>query len=143
MTDERSAETAPTWFTIAAIAALLWEVLGCAMYLMQVLADPASLPRDQQALALATPSWMTATYGVAVWVGLVGAILLVARNRKAEPLLMVSLLAVLVQFSGLLIVRELRQSTPSDAFFLPFVIALVSYAVWHLAWRARRAGWLR
>ncbi|MCY7280865.1 MAG: hypothetical protein LH610_08225 [Sphingomonas bacterium] len=134
---------APRWFTLAAIAALLFEMFGCVMYLMQVSVDPASLPVDQRALWDAAPMWMVAAYAVAVWVGLIGAILLVMRRRLAEKLLLVSLIAVVVQFSALLLVPQLRNLTTSDALFLPFVIIVVSYSIWHFAWTARRAGWLR
>ncbi len=134
---------APRWFTIAAIGAVLFELAVCTTYLMQVLVDPAALPVDQRALWDAAPGWMVAAYAVAVWVGLIGAILLVMRRRLAEKLLLVSLVAVLVQFSALLLVPELRNLTTSDALFLPFVIIVVCYVIWHFAWTARRAGWLR
>ena len=134
---------APRWFTLAALAAVAWEIVGCTMYLMQVRVDPASLPVDQRALWDAAPGWMIAAYAVAVWVGLIGAILLVMRRRLAEKLLLVSLIAVLVQFSALLLVPELRNLTTSDALFLPFVITVVCYVIWHFAWTSRRAGWLR
>ena len=134
---------APRWFTLAAIGALLFELFGCFMYLMQVRVDPASLPVDQRALWDAAPSWMIAAYAVAVWVGLIGAILLVMRRRLAEKLLLVSFLAVIVQFSALLLVPELRNLTTSDALFLPFVIVVACYVIWHFTFTARRAGWLR
>jgi hypothetical protein len=134
---------APGWFTIAAIAALLFELAGCAMYLMQVSVDPASLPLDQRAMWNAAPSWMIAAYAVAVWVGLIGAIMLLMRRRLAEKLLLLSLVAVIVQFSALLLVPELRNLTTSDALLLPFVIIVAAYVIWHFAWTSRRAGWLR
>jgi len=133
----------PRWFTLAAIGAVLFELAGCAMYLMQVSVDPASLPLDQRAMWDAAPSWMVAAYAVAVWLGLIGAILLVLRRRLAEKLLLASLIAVLVQFSALLLVPELRNLTTSDALFLPFVIIVAAYVIWHFAFTARRAGWLR
>ncbi|MEO6580262.1 MAG: hypothetical protein ABIN83_03820 [Sphingomicrobium sp.] len=133
----------PRWFTIAAIAALLFELAGCAMYLMQVSVDPATLPLDQRATWDAAPTWMIAAYAVAVWVGLIGAILLLMRRRLAEKLLLVSFVAVLVQFSALLVVPQLRNLTQSDDLFLPFIIIVVSYSVWHFARRARASGWLR
>lgn len=134
---------APRWFTLAALAAVAWEIVGCAMYLMQVRVDPASLPVDQRALWDAAPGWMVAAYAVAVWVGLAGAILLVMRRRLSEKLLLVSFIAVLVQFSALLLVPELRNLTTSDALFLPFVIIVACYVIWHFAFTSRRAGWLR
>ena len=52
----------------------------------------------------ATPPWMVAAYAIAVWVGLAGAALLLMRRKLAVPLLLVSLVAVVVQFGGLLLV---------------------------------------
>ncbi len=133
----------PRWFTAAAIAALLWEMIGCVMYLMQVSVDPATLPVDQRALWDAAPMWMMAAYAVAVWVGLVGAIFLLRRHRLAEPLLLVSLIAVIVQFSALLLVPELRNLTTSDALFLPVIILAACTLIYQFARTARKAGWLR
>lgn len=143
MDEIREGRPAPGWFIIAAIGALLFELLGCAVYLMQMLADPAGLPVDERAMWEATPMWMNAAWAVAVLVGLVGAVMLLMRRRLAEPLLLVSLVAVLVQFSGLLIVPALRNLVASDDLFLPFVIVVVCYGIWMLARRARKADWLK
>ena len=133
----------PRWFTAAAIAAVIWEIIGCAMYLMQVSVDPATLPVDQRALWDAAPTWMTAAYAVAVWIGLAGAIMLVMRRRLAEKLLLLSLVAVIVQFSALLLVPELRNLTTSDALFLPVIILAACTVIYQFARTARRSGWLR
>ena len=140
---DKNASGAPRWFMIAALAALAWEIVGCTMYVMQVSVDPAALPADQRQMWDATPAWMTGAYAVAVWVGLIGAILLLMRRKLAEPLLLVSLIAVVVQFSGLLIVPQLRNLVSSDVLFLPFLIVIVCGVIWHFARRARRSGWLR
>ncbi|WP_162888020.1 hypothetical protein [Sphingomonas mesophila] len=142
MIDERTSER-PGWFLPAALAAVAWEILGCAMYLMQVRVDPAALPVDQRAIWDATPAWVTGAYAIAVWVGLAGAVLLAMRRKLAEPLLLVSLIAVVVQFSGLLLVPELRGLMSSDLLLLPFVILVVCFVIWSLARRARMRGWLR
>lgn len=143
MNDNRAANPAPGWFTFAAIGALLWEVLGCGLIVMQALTDPATLPRDQQAIWNATPMWMNSAWGFAVVAGLAGAVLLLMRNRRAEPLLLLSLLGTIVQFSGLLLVPALRNLVASDDLLAPFIVILVCYGIWHLARHARRAGWLR
>ena len=113
-------------------AALAWEVIGCFMYLGQVTADRASLPLDQRAMWDATPTWMVAAYAIAVWVGLAGAILLLMRRRLALPLLLVSLIAVVIQFSGLFLVPQLRQTVPEAALAAPAAIFVVSYAIFML-----------
>ncbi|MDQ3471631.1 MAG: hypothetical protein M3428_04540 [Pseudomonadota bacterium] len=141
--DNINSETAPRWFGAAAIAALLWEIFGCATYVLNVTGNQSSLPAEQAAMWAATPAWSVGAYAVAVWVGLVGAALLVMRRRLAEPLLLVSLIAVLVQFSAHLLVPELRDITPPGALIMPLFIIIVCLAIWLLARRAKRHGWLR
>ena len=133
----------PRWFTAVAVAAVIWQMIGCAMYLMQISVDPATLPRDQRAMWDAAPIWMLAAYAIAVWVGLVGAIFLLRRHRLAEPLLLISLIAIVVQFSALLLVPELRNLTTSDALFLPAMILVIGTVLYQFARTARRSGWLR
>lgn len=133
----------PGWFWAVAIAALLFELLGCVTYWLQVSTDPATLPLDQRALAEAAPVWMTAAYAVAVWVGLAGAILLLLRRRHATVLFLVSLIAVIVQFSALLLVPQLRDMVTPDMYAGPIVIALVAYGIWHFSLFSKKRGWLR
>jgi hypothetical protein len=143
MMDEQTQSTVPAWFRIAAVLALLWELFGCFMYVTQVTTDVASLPIDQRAMWNATPPWIIGAYAVAVWGGLLGAVLLLMRRKLAEHLLLLSLIAVVVQFGGVLLVPALRQVTPDSAFALPIAIFLVCYGIYMLSRRARKRGWLR
>ena len=146
MADEVSADArgaVPAWYWVAAVGALLFELLGCVMYLLQVSTDPAALRVDERAMWQSTPTWMVAAYAIAVWAGLAGAVCLLLRRRWAVPLLLISFIAVVVQFSGLLIVPELRSVTPSDALLGPIIIIVLSGAILRLGVQARRCGWLR
>lgn len=141
--DSAAISAVPAWFWIAAGLALLFEAFGCFMYLAQVSADRATLPLDQRAMWDATPTWMFAAYATAVWVGLIGAGLLLLRRKLAVPLLLVSLIAVMVQFSGLFLVPQLRQTVPDTALAMPIAIFVICYAIFHLARLAHKRGWLR
>ena len=141
--DEAIQPPPPRWFTLAAIAALLFELGGCGIFAMQMTVDVAALPDDQRAMWDAAPTWMLVAYAVAVAAGLVGAISLLMRRRLAEKLLLLSLVAIVIQFSALLVVPQLRNLTTSDDLFLPFVIIVVSYTIWHFARRALARSWLR
>lgn len=143
MNEVRDARAVPAWFWIVAGLGLLFEAFGCLMYWTQVSADPATLPIDQRAMQEAMPVWMTAAYGVAVWVGLAGIVLLLLRHRHATTLLLVSLIAVIVQFGGILLVPDLREMLPPDAYAGPIAITLVAYGLWHFSRYARKRGWLR
>lgn len=142
MDDARDTNGVPAWFWVVAVLALLFESIGCLMYYTQVSADPATLPLDQRMIRETTPTWMVAAYAVAVWVGLAGAVMLLLRRRHAVPLLLVSLIAVIVQFSGLLLVPDLREVLPPNAYAGPIVIALIAYGIWHFSRYSRKWGWL-
>ena len=145
MTDQTTQTThaVPTWFWVAAAAALLFEAFGVFQYLTDVTTDHATLPLDQRAMWAATPTWIIAFYAIAVWTGLAGAILLLLRRRFAVPALLVSLVAALIQFSGLFLVPQLRQTVPENALIAPVAISVCCYLAFMLARRANQRGWLR
>lgn len=141
--DEIGAKPAvPAWYWAAAIGALLFECAGAFLFSNSLMLDPAALPLDQRAIFEATPQWMTIAWGVAIGAGLVGALGLLIRKRFAEPALLVSLIAVAVQFSGIFLVRQLRELTPEEHLVVPVVILLVAYGFWQTAKLSRRRGWL-
>ena len=141
--DERYApRPLAAWFKPAAIASVLFMMAGCAMYLMDVTTDAAALPLDQRALHEAMPVWMWAAYAVAVWIGLAGAIMLLLRKRIAVPLLAVSLLAVVVQFSAYLVAPSFRELISSDMLLVPIVIIAVTWTIFWFSYHSRKRGWL-
>jgi hypothetical protein len=144
--DNGGARAVPGWYWAVAVAALLFELLGCFFYLVEVkmtAADIAALPLDQAAMLRARPEWYYAAFGIAVWVGLIGAVLLLLRRQWAVWALLVSLMAAIVQFSSVFVVREMRAITPSDALFTPIVIIVIAYGIWQFSRFAGRRGWLR
>lgn len=138
-----TATAAPAWYWLVAIAALLFECAGAYLFVGSLTLDPAALPLDQRAVFEATPQWMTIAWAIAIGAGLLGALGLLLRRRFAELLLLISLLAVAVQFSGLFLVRQLRELTPEDHLVVPIVILFFAYGFWQTAKLARRRGWLR
>lgn len=145
MTEDQAFSPRPIagWFKIAAIASVLWMAMGCANYLYQVTLDPAALPLDQRAMIEAAPTWMYAAFAIAVWIGLAGAVLLLLRRKLSEPLLMVSFLAVLVQFSGYFFDPEMRQAMGSDQLLVPIIVVALGWVIYMFARHSRMRGWLR
>ena len=131
------------WYMAAAIASVLFMLIGCIGYLMDVTSDPNSLPLDQRTLVLARPTWSVAAYAIAVWVGLVGAVMLVLRRKLAEPLLLVSLVAAVFTFLPYAVVPAVSENiTPNEIAFAIGIVAIT----WTIFWFARHSrlrGWLR
>ncbi|MDG1040937.1 MAG: hypothetical protein P8H13_08800 [Polaribacter sp.] len=73
-------------FWIIAVIALLWNAMGVAAYLFQAyITDEmiAQLPEEQQAEFLVVhPSWYTGLFALAVFGGVLGCILLLARKKQ-------------------------------------------------------------
>jgi Na+/proline symporter len=130
------------WYMPAAVASLLFMALGCIMYLMHVLADPAAMPLDQRAAYEAEPMWVTAAYAIAVWIGLAGTVLLVMKKKLAEPLLMLSLAAVLVWLAGLLLVTGLRENMSANDLLVAIVVTALTWTIFWFARHSRMRGWL-
>ena len=131
------------WYMPAAIASLLFMALGCIMYLMHVLADPATMPLDQRAAYEALPTWVTAAFGVSVWVGAAGALLLAMRKKLAEPALLVSLVAVLVWLAGMLLVTQVRENMSANDLLVAIVIVALTWTIFWFARHSRQREWLR
>ena len=143
MTGPNERQPIARWYLIGAIVSMLFMALGCAIYVMHVTADPAALPLDQRAAYAAEPAWVTALNAVAVWVGLIGAVLLVLKRRLAEALLLVSFLATLVWLAGLLLVPALRDALSTNDVAVAVIVTLITGTIWSFARHSRQRGWLR
>ena len=78
---------APRWFTIVAIVALLWNLLGCFAFasdLRVAAEDMARMAPAQQALYHARPPWAVAATALAVFGGVQGCIGLLRRRWRCS-----------------------------------------------------------
>ncbi len=135
----------PKWFLPVAIVALLWNLIGCAAYLQDVMLTPediAMMPLEQQALYAARPAWSVAATAIAVWAGALGCLGLVLRRRWATPLLIASLVGVILQDVSLFAMSR-EAAMPSVAFVLQGLVLVIAIALVLLARRATANGWLR
>ena len=131
------------WYMPAAIASLLFMGLGCVAYVMHVLTDPATLPLEKRTAFEALPAWVVGAQAVAVWVGLAGAVLLVMKRKVAEPLLLVSLIAVLVWLAGLLLATEVRENMSANDLLVAIVVVALTWTIFWFARHSRQREWLR
>ncbi len=99
----------PKWFTIVAVVALLWNLLGClafAMDLMLTAEDIAKMPEAQQALYEARPGWSLIATALAVLGGALGCVGLLIRKRWALHLFAISLLGIGLQDMALFVLVD-------------------------------------
>ena len=135
----------PKWYLPITILALLWNLMGCAAYLSDVMLTPddiAAMPAAQQALYAARPAWAVAATAIAVWGGAAGCIGLIWRKRWAMPLLVASLAGVIVQDIGLFALSGVALQGAAVVMALQGLVLLVAIALVVLARKASARGWI-
>ena len=136
---------APKWYLPVAILALLWNLLGCAAYLGDVMLTPddiAKMSPDQQALYAARPAWAVAATAIAVWGGAAGCLGLVLRRRWALPLLLLSLAGVIVQDAALFVLSSAAAQAGTVAYVLQGLVLAIAIGLVLLARKAIARGWI-
>lgn len=131
------------WYTPAAIASLLFMLAGCAMFVMHVTTDPATLPLDQRTVMAAWPVWAVVAFAVAVCLGTAGALLLLVKRKPAQPLLLVSLIATAVNFLPYAIVPDVRDNVTTNDIAVAIAIFVVTWTIFWFARHSAQRGWLR
>ncbi|MFH1501665.1 MAG: hypothetical protein ABIG03_01330 [Candidatus Eisenbacteria bacterium] len=87
------------------------------------------------------PLWVDATWGIAVWGGVLGALLLLLRRRLAAPVLLISLISMIVSTIHNYAFSQGMQIA-GGAFELGFtvVVFLVALGLWLYSRAMRRRG---
>jgi hypothetical protein len=135
----------PVWYRVLAVLGLLWNCLGVFSYLRSVgmLGDQlAGLDPAHLALARSIPAWVTGTFAVAVFAGLLGSLLMVAGKRLASPVLLLSLVAVIIQSAWVMFASNARAVEGTIALLVPACITLVAILLVWLAAMGAARGWL-
>lgn len=137
--------TTPKWFLPISIVALLWNLMGCAAYLSDVMLTPedvAAMTEAQQELYAARPAWAVSATAIAVWGGALGCVGLIMRRRWSTVVLMASLAGVVVQDLALFGLTDAAAAAGPVALILQGVVLLVAIGLVVLSRRASAEGWL-
>ncbi len=134
-------------FWILGIVFLLWNLMGCGIYLMDVImSDAAYADAYGEKMAAARdfyPVWATAAYAIAVWGGLVAAILFLLRKRLSVTLFILSLLAALICFIPSFSSEILRDAGGPTFWVMPLVVVVLGVVEVLFSRKQAAAGLLR
>ncbi len=135
----------PIWFWIVGVVALLWNGLGVFAYLQQAMMsaeDFAALPEVQQNLLSAQPFWVTAAFAIAVFAGIVASIAFLLQKQVSVRLFLVSLVAVIVQFSSYFIIDEYMEFISVQGWAMPVLILVFAVGFLLISRHAEKKGFL-
>ena len=86
---------------------------------------------------------MIAAYAIAVWVGLLGTVMLLLRRRLAQPLLLVSLVAAIVTFLPYAVVPQVRDNITTNDIAVAIVVLAITWTIFWFARHSVQRGWLK
>lgn len=124
------------WFWVFAVLFVLWGIMGCSMYLLEMMmSDEAYAEAFGAELAEVRdvyPVWGIAGYAMAVWSGLLASILFILRRRLSSTLFIVSIVAAIIGFIPSFTIPALRDAAGPGFWVMPLiVVALGAFEVFY------------
>jgi len=97
---------------------------------------------DEIMLLDALPSWYAIVFGIAVFTGLLGCLLLLMRKKAAISLYFISLLAVLLQMGYWIFATDVIDVMGAQAIIMPLVVIAICIFLYFYSKGAKQRGWL-
>ena len=150
MQDAVSARTAPAHLWIVGILSLLWNGFGCYDYLMSRMRNtdyiksmmPDVDPNATLAYIDGFPIWASLGWGLGVWLGLAGSVLLLMRSRHAVLAFGISLVGAVLGL-GYQLMNPMPGVEGFMATGMPIIIIVVAAALFFYARAQAARGLIR
>ena len=122
---------APLWFTAMAMGGVAWNIFGVVQFTGSLAATQETLVAsgmtpEQAAVMTGYPAWMTIAFGIGVFAGLAGSVLLLFRKAQAMPFLLASLVAYVALWIGDAVHGVFAALGASQVVILTIVVAIAA-----------------
>jgi len=129
-------------FWIIGIVAILWNLMGCLNFYMQMNADAlAKMPESHRAIAESRPLWATAGFALSVFAGVLGGVLMLLKKSLAHYAFVASLIgSIVTMFHALIMGGIATRFGPFELVLgiaMPLILGL--FFVWYTK-KAQRRG---
>ena len=141
---QQTKSAVPRWYWVIAAVALLWNLMGCAFFAIEIFAQEAameSMTQAQKEWARSIPRWIYFVYGLAVSTGVAGSIGLFLRKRWTITTYAICLVAVIVQMVYTMIIGGGLEVMGPSGLVMPSVVIGFAAALLWFSWFARGRGW--
>lgn len=142
MTTESIANSSKS-FKIISILALVWNLIGVAFFTLEILMSEAALAEMKEAerqLIENTPAWAYFLYGIAVFAGTLGSILLILKKASAVRVFLVSFLAIVIQMSRWIFLTPMLEVYGPSGIFMPVTVVVIGAVLLWYSNRCKSAG---
>lgn len=139
--NEQSTNKAHWSFWLISIFMLIWNVMGCINYFMQMDPEMVSSYREtEQAIIQVRPLWVTAGFAIAVFGGALGCILLLLKKSVSFYLFVASFLGVLIAIAHSLTLN-IGFSTGEIFGIVLMPVLVAAFLIWYSKY-VKGKGWL-
>jgi len=123
-------------FWVMGILFLLWGLMGCGIYLIEVTMSDQAYEKFTSPEMLAArdivPTWGIMAFASAVWSGLLAAILFLLRKRLSAGIFIFSLVAAIIGFIPTFTNSVIREAAGPSFWVMPLVVVVLgSIEVWY------------
>ncbi len=132
-----------TW--IISIIALIWNLMGIMAFAMDILITPEALEQlteAQQELYLSNPAWSKFVYGLAVFSGTLGCILLLMKKASAYRIFLISLVAIIIQMSYSILFTKALEAYGMTGLIMPILVTGIAIFLLWYSKSSIKKGWL-
>ncbi|WP_448566646.1 hypothetical protein [Thalassotalea ganghwensis] len=135
----------PFWFTLAAIIAILWNLIGAFAFISQVNLAPeqlATMPVEHQEYYNTMPLWATMAFAIAVGSGVLASIVLLMKKQWALHLYGLSIVGIVIQNVHAFLIADAYQILGQESLILPSIVFTIAILLFWLAFHAKNKNWL-
>jgi len=149
MADSATPATKTPWHLwVVGVIAVLWNSMGVMDFTMTQIGSEAWLKEftpEQVEFILNFPIWAVVAWGVGVWGGFTGSIILLLRHRWAVPVFLASILGVILTSLYSYVISDWMKVIGGGAGAMIFsaVIFIIAVLLWRYARAMTRRGVLR
>lgn len=143
---QQAKSAVPLWYWVIAAVALLWNLMGCAFFAMELFAQEAfmeSMTEPMKEWARSIPGWIYFVYGLAVSTGVAGSIGLFLRKGWTTVMFAICLVAVIVQMVYTMIIRGGLAVMGPSGLVMPALVIGIAATLLLFSRFARSRGWFR
>ena len=142
--NQRAKSAVPLWYWVIAVLALLWNLMGCASFGIEMFAQEAameSMTEVQKEWARSIPSWIYVVYFLSVTTGVAGCVGLFLRKGWTIAMFAICLVAVVVQMVYTMLIGGGLQAMGPSGLVMPALVIGFAAALLGFSWFARSRGW--
>ena len=134
----------PSWFNVAAILALVWNLLGVMAFISHMMMTPemiAELPLAEQDLYATVPVWATAAFAVAVFAGALGSFALLIKKSFCYSLFVASLIGVIVQMFHSYFISNSYEVYGPGGTIMPIMVLVIAFVLVRFSAQGSNNNW--